>query len=133
MAEDHLNLGVLQQLDLQDLSGSADLFAPGFVWHYFNTELPDLNGDYVGVAGLATFFNKLAGDTAGTFRIKPLSITAYGDELVVTHVRDQMVLNGNSMAIDAVVVWRIVEGLITEAWDIPAVNTAVILEATQTN
>ncbi len=128
MTDDHPNLAVLERLDLRDLSGSADLFAPGFVWHYFNNQLPELHGDFAGVEGLGNFFAKLAEDTDGTFRIEPLSIAAFGDELVVTHVRDRLVLDGQSMAIDAVVVWRIVNGLIAEAWDIPAVNTATRLD-----
>ena len=128
MTDNHPNLAVLERLDLRDLSGSADLFAPGFFWHYFNVELPQLHGDYAGVEGLGRFFAKLAGDTDGTFRIEPLSIAAFGDELVVTHVRDRLVLDGQPLAIDAVVVWRIVDGLIAEAWDIPAVNTATLLD-----
>ncbi|WP_299726488.1 nuclear transport factor 2 family protein [uncultured Tateyamaria sp.] len=131
MTDDHPNLAVLKRLDLADLSGSAEQFTAGFVWHYFNIALPDLHGDYQGAAGLGRFFTKLTADTDGTFRIDPLSIAAFGDELVVTHVRDRLVLDGQSMAIDAVVVWRIVDGLITEAWDIPAINTATFLDNAQ--
>jgi predicted SnoaL-like aldol condensation-catalyzing enzyme len=69
------------------------------------------------------FFEKIAGQTKGTFRVTPLSITPMGDELVVTHVKDNMTLNGQQIDIDAVVVWRIVNGKIKEAWDIPAVYT----------
>jgi predicted SnoaL-like aldol condensation-catalyzing enzyme len=32
-------------------------------------------------------------------------------------------LEGSSIEFDAVVVWRIVNGKVAEAWDIPAVNT----------
>ena len=34
-----------------------------------------------------------------------------------------MVLEGEQIETDAVVVWRIVEGKIVEAWDIPAVHS----------
>ena len=44
--------------------------------------------------------------------------------LSVAHVRDIIKLEGTSVATDAVVVWRIVDGQITDAWDIPAVFTA---------
>lgn len=39
-----------------------------------------------------------------------------------------MILNDQKLEIDAVVVWRILDGKIKEAWDIPAVNTAEISE-----
>ena len=42
-------------------------------------------------------------------------------ELLIVHVQDTMTLDGEALKIDAVVVWRIVNGLIAEAWDIPAV------------
>jgi hypothetical protein len=34
-----------------------------------------------------------------------------------------MVLEGIPLEIDVVVVWRIVDGKIVEAWDLPAVHT----------
>ena len=37
---------------------------------------------------------------------------------------DTMVFEGNSIEIDAVVVWRIVGGKLAEAWEIPAVHAA---------
>lgn len=59
--------------------------------------------------------------TGGTFRVKPISIATIGDELVVTHVQDEMVLQNKTVTLDAVVVWRIVNGLILETWDIPSI------------
>ena len=56
--------------------------------------------------------------------MQPVSINPMGDELLVTHVRDQMHLDGVTLETDAVVVWRIVDSRIAEAWDIPAVFTA---------
>lgn len=124
MTEEHPNVSLLQRLDLRDLEGSADLFSEDFVWHFFNPQLPDVQGDYVGVAGLQNFFQKLGGSTGGTFTVHPVTITPYGDELVITCVRDTMTLGGTSIEVDAVVVWRIVDGRLAEAWDIPAVHTA---------
>jgi len=124
MTEEHPNISLLKQLDLRNLGEASDLFAEDFVWHYFNSHLPDLEGDYVGLEGLQAFFEKLGGVTGGTFEVEPISITPYGDELVVTHVRDRLVIEGAPIEIDAVVVWRIVGGHIADAWDIPAVNTA---------
>ncbi|MBW2377899.1 MAG: nuclear transport factor 2 family protein [Deltaproteobacteria bacterium] len=112
MTEEHPNISLFKQLDLRNLGEASDLFAEDFVWHYFNSHLPDLEGDYVGLGGLQAFFEKLGGVTGGTFEVEPISITPYGDELVVAPIE-----------IDAVVVWRIVGGQIAEAWDIPAVHT----------
>ena len=51
-------------------------------------------------------------------------MTAVGDELVVTHTKNRMTLQGRPIATDVVVVWRIVDGRIAEVWDIPSVHTA---------
>ena len=124
MSKEHTNVSLLQRLDLGNLADCADLFAEDFVWHFFNSTLPDVEGDYVGLAGLQAFFDKLGGATGGTFSVEPVSITPFGDELVVTCVRDTMALGGTAIEVDAVVVWRIVGGRLAEAWDIPAINTA---------
>ena len=123
MTKVHPNISLFKQLDLRNLGEASDLFAEDFVWHYFNSHLPDLEGDYVGLGGLRAFFEKLGGVTGGTFEVEPISVTPYGDELVVTHVRNRLVVGGAPIEIDAVVVWRIVGGRIAEAWDIPAVHT----------
>lgn len=123
MSEEHPNLSLMKRLDLRNLDNCADLFAEDFVWHFFNPQLPDIQGDYAGVAGLKSFFGKLGAGTGGTFSVEPISVIPHGDELVIACVRDTMTLRGTSIEVDAVVVWRIVDGRITEAWDIPAVNT----------
>ena len=122
MTEEHPNVALLTRVDLRNLASAADSFAEDFVWHYFNPRLPDLQGDYVGLTGLQTFFEKLGAITGGTFQVEPISITPVGDELVVTHVRNRMVIESMPVAIDAVVVWRMVGGRIAEVWDIPAVH-----------
>ncbi|MEM8793998.1 MAG: nuclear transport factor 2 family protein [Pseudomonadota bacterium] len=123
MTQDHPNIALMKMLDPRDLDASEQRFAETFVWHYINPNLPDLEGDYIGFEGLKRFFGALAGKTAGTFRVEPLSISAAGDELVVTHVRDTMKLAGVETVVDAVVVWRIVGGKFAEAWDIPTAYT----------
>lgn len=123
MTEDHPNLVLLSKLDIRDLNASAALFSDDFVWHYFNPKLPDVAGDYIGVDGLKRFFASIAGKTDGTFKVEPISVTPIGGELVVVHARDTMELEENSIAVDVVVVWRIVEGKIAEAWDIPSAFT----------
>ena len=121
MTDPHPNIELLMKLDLRDLDASAALFSDDFVWHFFNPKLPGIEGDYAGVDGLKAFFKALAGKTEGSFKVEPVSVTPVGNELLVVHVRDTMNLDDTSVVTDAVVVWRIVDGHFTEAWDIPAV------------
>ena len=123
MTETHPNVALLSRFDPTNIVGTADILAENFVWHFFNPCLPDLQGDYVGRAGLQDFFEKMANLTEGSFKVNPVAITAVGDELVVTQVKDTMILEGQSIDVDAVVVWCIVDGRIVEAWDIPAVHS----------
>lgn len=124
MTEDlHPNIALIMQLDTRDLSAKPDLFADGFVWRYFNPKLPELEGEYVGVEGLNAFFEKLAVRSSGTFSIQPVSITPFGEELVVTHTRNTLAIEDEAITIDAVVVWRIVSGRLAEAFDIPSAYT----------
>ena len=123
ITKEHSNVSLLKQFNPSNIAGSADLFAENFVWHFFNPSLPDVQGDYVGLNGLQAFFEQLGALTDDSFQVEPISIIACGDELVVTHVKDRMIWGGRSIEIDAVVVWRIVDGRIAEAWDIPSVYT----------
>ncbi|ESA36894.1 hypothetical protein N836_04865 [Leptolyngbya sp. Heron Island J] len=127
MAKDHANIELLKQLetylDKNDFANASVLFSKGFVWHFFNSQLPNIQGDYVGADGLQTFFEKLAVVTGGTFHVETVAVIPIGNELVVTHVQDSMTLKGQPIKLDAVVVWRIVDGCIAEAWDIPAIHT----------
>ncbi|MBT8188373.1 MAG: nuclear transport factor 2 family protein [Croceitalea sp.] len=124
----HPNMAVLEQLDLNDMVASAKVIEEDFVWHYFNLELPEIHGDYHGIKGFADFFKKMTGTTGGTFKVNVMSTVPMGDDLVVTYVKDTMVLKGKPMEVDAIVVWCIMDGKIKEAWDIPIVHTAKILD-----
>ena len=123
MTTEHPNLAVLSKLDIRDLNTSAKLFSDDFVWHYFNPKLPDIQGDYIGIDGLKRFFAILAKKTIGTFKVEPISATPIGEELIVVHTRNTMELEESSIAVDVVVVWRIVNNKITEGWDIPSAFT----------
>lgn len=129
MNKEHPNIEVLKKLDLSNLAASADSIAEDFVWHYYNPELPEIAGDYLGVSGLKEFFEILAGRTGGSFKVNPISIVPMGDNLVITHVKDTMNLDGQQMMIDAVVIWCVIDGKIKEAWDIPVIPTAKMLES----
>ena len=116
----HPNIALLSQLDLRNLDECAPIFADDFVWHYFNPKLSELEGDHRGIEGLKSFFMKLGRISNGSFRVNVIDTRAVGDELVVVHVCDSLMLGGDSIEIDVVVVWRIVNGKIVEAWDIPS-------------
>ncbi len=120
------NLSRLERLESllpHDLASAHDLIADNFVWHYFNPQLPELEGDYMGIEGLQAFFQKLGTLTKDTFRVKIHQVIPVGEELVVVHANPSMTLSGDSFELDAVVVWRFVGDRITEAWDIPAVHS----------
>lgn len=108
-------------------SGFADRdnhpFADDFVFHFFNPQLPDLNGDHHGFDGIADFFRRLAERNETGFSQVHHSLTPCGDELLVASVTNTLSFDRTLIDVDAVVVWRVFEGQIHEAWDIPAINT----------
>lgn len=124
MTQEHPNVALLKRLDRENLADSVDVFADDVVFHYFNPRLPMLQGDYVGRSGLKDFFEKIAKRTDGTFKANPISVTPVGDELVVMQNRNTLVLDGQRTEVDVVLVWRIVNGRVTEVWDIPSAYSA---------
>ncbi len=64
------------------------LIAKEVVWHYFNPNLPDLSGYYVGLAGVGAFVEAVGKKSRGTFKVEPQSVTPVGDELVVRRIVD---------------------------------------------
>ncbi len=128
MKKQQSNIKVLKRFDPTNLTATAEILAEDFVWHYFNPELPEMQGDYLGLEGLIDFFKGMASRSGSTFKVNPISNTPFGDEFVITHVKDSMILNNKQMEIDAIVVWRIIDEKVKEAWDIPAVYTAKIIQ-----
>ena len=100
-----------------------EVFADDFVFHYTNPRLAELDGDHEGYDGFRSFFERLQQDSDTGFHNEPHSLTPYGDELVVAYATNTLSFYGTEIDVDAIVVWRIVEGRISEAWDIPAINT----------
>jgi ketosteroid isomerase-like protein len=123
MSEDHPNIALLKRFDPTNIAGTANVFAEDVVFHYINPRLPDLHGDYVGRAGIKTFFEKLRQLTGSAFKVNPISVTTVGDELVVVHRKQVMMMEGRQIESDVVVVWRIVDGQIGEVWDIPSIHS----------
>ena len=124
----HPNMSLMMKLDIQNLDACRDVFADNFIWHYFNPTLPELEGDHRGIEGLKGFFAKLNERGNSSFQVNVIDTRPVGDELVVIQVCNRMNLDGSSIEFDAVVVWRIVNSKIVEAWDIPAVNTIRTVE-----
>ena len=122
----HPNLLLLERLGNHfphELDEVGDLISEDFVFHYFNSRVPELNGDYKGLPGLKNFFQKLGALTRGSFNNTDKQLIHCGDELVVTQAIHNMTVDGGSFETDAVVIWRVVDDRFVEAWDIPAVNT----------
>lgn len=128
MNTEHPNISILKKFNPANPNTLAEVLANDFVWHYINPELSEFEGDYFGLSGLKDFFQKLAGRTSGSFKVNPISATPIGDEIVIIHVRDTMLLDDKPMEIDAIVVWCIMKGEIKEAWDIPIIRTAKMIK-----
>ncbi|MFD2561555.1 nuclear transport factor 2 family protein [Aquimarina rubra] len=128
MNQEHPNISILKRFNPANPNTLAEVLAKDFVWHYINPKLSVLEGDYFGLSGLTDFFKRLGGLTSGSFKVNPISIIPMGDEIVITRVKDTMLLKGKSMEIDAIVVWCIINGQIREAWDIPIAHTAKMLK-----
>ncbi|MEM8551623.1 MAG: nuclear transport factor 2 family protein [Pseudomonadota bacterium] len=122
----HPNLAILSRFNEKDVRGSADVLADDVVWHFFNPALPALHGDHHGVEGLEAFFRALAELTAGSFSVNVVDAWPAGEELVIVRTRNTLTLDGQSIATDVVVIWRIVAGKIAEVWDIPSLNAASV-------
>lgn len=130
MTEEHPNLEILRRLDPRDMANSAELFAEDAVLHYFNPDLPELQGDHVGREGIQAFFRSLGEMSRGTFRVEPVSATPAGDELVVVQSRNTLTLGGRTITLHVVVVWRIVDARIVEVWDIVPSQSVEVRDAT---
>ena len=56
----HSYVAVMLYFNPADVKVSSDAIAEDAVFHYFNPELPDLEGDYSGKRGFIDFFEKIA-------------------------------------------------------------------------
>ncbi len=124
----HPNLEVMKKLNIQNLDESRSIIAENFIWHYFNPNLPELHGDYHGFEGFKDFFAKLNKKSKGSFEKKVINQHVVGDELVIIQTCNRLSYEGNTIEIDVVVVWRIVDGKIVEGWDIPSIYHARVIK-----
>lgn len=126
MTDEHPNIAVFKRFDPANVAETVDVFSEDVIWHYYNPRLPDLHGDYIGRAGIQTFFEKLSVLAGSAFKVSIVSVSAVGDELLVVHRKQVMDLEGHHIESDVVVVWRIVDGRIAEVWDIPSIHAVSI-------
>lgn len=102
----------------------ASVFSDDLVWH-FTGQLPGLRSEYRGRdAFLSEFLGKTMEITGGTFAIEPLDVRAAGPELVVAHLRITMTVDGLARSGDDVVVYRVIDGKVAEAYDVPSRSIA---------
>lgn len=127
MSEEHPNISALKKFNPANVAETVDILAEDIVFHYFNSLLPDLHGDYVGRAGVQAFFDKLLQLTGETFKPNVVSIIPMGDELVVVHRKQEITMGDQQIESDVVVVWRFVDRKIAEVWDIPSTHVARVL------
>ncbi len=125
MTSEDPKLTLLKQLNFSDLDSCAELFSEDFVWHYYNPVVPDLAGDYRGVDGLKKFFETLRSLSNGTFVHETISVSPWGDELLVMCNKNRLMPKGTTIETDVVLVWRFVDGRISEVWDIPSAYSGV--------
>lgn len=120
------NIALIADLDVPNgLDQSRDAFAADFTWTYINPLLPDLDGTYHGLDGFKRFFDELGQLTDNTFSVEKAAIRALGPELVIVDAKPSMVIGGQAIETDAAVVWRIRDGRLAGAWDIPALYQGV--------
>ena len=126
MTDSQANISLVEQLPAlipDRLEEVREHFSDDFVWHYVNPQLPQIHGDYSGLDGLKTFFQKLGELTDNTFNVQIQKANAVGHEFVVVHACPSMTIDGDAFETDAVVVWRMVDQRFEEAWDIPGLNS----------
>jgi len=105
---------------LTDLDEMPALLSEDLVWHFAgNVEgiAPEHRGRD---AVFADFWGKLFELTNGTFSVEPVDIWAAGPELVVAHLTVSMTIDDEARSGDNVVVYRVVDGKIVEAFDVPS-------------
>ncbi|MCW5520456.1 nuclear transport factor 2 family protein [Aureitalea sp. L0-47] len=128
MNKEHPNIAIVKKFDPNNIDTATDVLAGNAEFHFFNPLLPEIKGTYVGLEGFRDFFQKMGEICHKCFNVNPVSITAIGDELVVVHSKNEMILDDRELEVDAVIVWRIVEGKISEVWDIPSIHPTKVRE-----
>jgi predicted SnoaL-like aldol condensation-catalyzing enzyme len=128
MKKEHPNIAIVKKFDPNNIDTAKDVLVGNAEFHFFCPFFPEIKGTYVGLEGFREFFQKMGEISHRSFNVNPVSITPMGDELVVVHSKNKMIMDDREMEVDAVIVWRIVEGKITEVWDIPSMHPTKVRE-----
>jgi ketosteroid isomerase-like protein len=94
-----------------DVPAVLALFSPDITWHVPGRN--PLTGVYTGHDEVVGFFGMLAERSDGTFNLDVHDILDNGDDKVVVLVTENATRNGDSVAFEAVHVWRMEDGLAT--------------------
>jgi hypothetical protein len=124
MKQEHPNMSLVRQFSesiFNNFEGAEEILDRDFVWHYVNPRVRRLEGDYRGLNGVRIFFKNLKNVTDNTFEIEPISIVPFGEEFVVSHANLKLTLESMQIETESVILWRVHDGRIFEAWDIPAI------------
>ena len=98
-----------------DMETLTELFDESAVWH--TPGRSSLAGDHQGRDATFAYFGRLGQETGGNFRAELRHLLADGDGHVVGIQRNSGERNGKRLDVDACLVFRLEDGLVTEGWE----------------
>lgn len=96
-----------------DVAALAAVFADDVVWHYPGTS--ELSGDHVGRDAVLGFLGQFIERTGGSYRAQLREVMA-NDEYASGWANDVAARDGKVLDVNAVVVFRMHDDVVTEAW-----------------
>jgi ketosteroid isomerase-like protein len=95
-----------------DVAALVDLFAEDIVWHFPGTS--KLAGEHVGRDAVLGMLGEYGAASGGTLHATPIDVMA-SDDRVAGLARDTASANGRTLDVDALVVFTLRDGKVTEA------------------
>jgi ketosteroid isomerase-like protein len=119
---EHPNLARLRRgmaaFAAHDLATLKELIAPEIVWHHLGSSA--IAGDYQGIAEIFHHFARRAALTGDTYAVSVQQAIACDEFItVLAHIRAERE-EGAAYEDTLCTVYRIVEGMVVEAWAMPA-------------
>jgi hypothetical protein len=100
--------------------GDSSTLHESVVWH-FQSPVPDLVAHFRGRTEVVHDWPRMLDElTGGTFAKRLVDVWSIGPDLAVAHVEVTMTIGGEQHNGSSVVVYRIAEGVVVEAFDIPS-------------
>jgi hypothetical protein len=104
------------------LESDPDALDDNVVWHFMSPQ-PDLVMHFEGKEAVTTDWPRILDDLSeGTFSKSGVDVWPVGEDLVVAHVEVDMTIGDVRHLGSSVVVYRLVDGVITEGFDIPSAS-----------